>query len=94
MKAQLLCEACHSCGGEGILKTPVTVCYDIFREILRKFPGDENVNIEVLAAPAVIDHLRAHEPEAVAGLEQGRGAAISLRPKPGYGREQFDIQRL
>jgi ribonuclease G len=32
---QLLCEPCSSCEGTGTNKTPETICYEIFREILR-----------------------------------------------------------
>ncbi|MCP5575854.1 ribonuclease E/G, partial [Klebsiella pneumoniae] len=31
----LLCESCPTCQGRGYVKTAETVCYEIFREILR-----------------------------------------------------------
>ena len=31
----LLCESCPTCQGRGFVKTAETVCYEIFREILR-----------------------------------------------------------
>ena len=36
---QVLCEPCPICDGRGFLKTSETVCYEIFREILRGQPG-------------------------------------------------------
>lgn len=33
---QVLCEPCLACQGRGKLKTPETICYEIFREILRE----------------------------------------------------------
>ena len=33
--AHILCEPCPACQGRGELKTAQTVCYEIFRELLR-----------------------------------------------------------
>ena len=44
----IVCEACPICIGKGYLKTAQTVCYEIFREILREvrqFDAKEIVGI-------------------------------------------------
>src|SRR5690606_28636798 len=39
---QVLCEPCPACRGRGLLKTAETVCYEIFREILRDARAYDN----------------------------------------------------
>ena len=51
----VLCQACPSCEGRGFVKSPETVCYEIFREILRQHRQFEFQELLVLARPDVID---------------------------------------
>ncbi len=89
--AQMLCEGCSVCRGRGIVKTPETVCYEIFREIMRDARAYENDTLMVLASQAVFDRLLDEESAHLADLEKFVGKAISLRAEPGYTQEQFDI---
>src|SRR5690606_1888247 len=52
---QILCEPCPSCSGRGIQKTAESVCYEIFREILREARAYQAGGYMVLASQAVID---------------------------------------
>ena len=90
----LLCEDCPVCNGRGVLKTAETVCYEIFREIMRDARAYENDNLLVLAPQAVVDRLLDEESSNVADLEEFIGKTISFRVEPGYGQEHFDIVLL
>jgi ribonuclease G len=89
--ARMLCEACPVCHGSGRVKTAETVCYEIFREIMRDARAYENATLRVLASQAVVDRLLDEESAHLADLEEFVGKAISLRAEPGYRQEQFDI---
>ena len=89
-----LCEECPVCEGRGVVRSAQTVCYDIFREIMRDARGHEHDSLMVVAAPAVVDRLRDEESAHLADLASFTGKTISLRVDPGYRREQFDILRL
>jgi ribonuclease G len=91
---QVLCETCGVCGGRGVLKTAETVCYEIFRDILRDARAYESARLLVLAAQAVVDRLLDEESANVADLEAFTGKTISFRVEPEYSQEQFDIVLL
>ena len=52
---QMLMERCEVCRGRGKLKTAQTVCYEIFREILRMARTYDNQKFLVLASQLVVD---------------------------------------
>ncbi|MEP5568515.1 MAG: ribonuclease G [Halioglobus sp.] len=91
---QLLCEDCSVCRGRGVLKTAETVCYEIFREIMRDARAYENDTLMVLASQGVIDRLLDEESANVADLEEFIGKTISLRVEPDNNPEHFDIVLL
>ena len=90
----LLCEDCPVCQGRGVLKTAETVCYEIFREIIRDARAYDNDTLLVLAAQGVVDRLLDEESANVADLEEFIGKTISFRVEPGYSQEHFDIVLL
>jgi ribonuclease G len=90
----VLCQPCSVCQGRGSLKTPQTVCYEIFREILREarqFGTDEYI---VVASQAVIDQLLDEEADGIAQLQEFIGRPIQLKVEPQYHQEQYDIVLL
>jgi ribonuclease G len=89
--ARMLCEDCPVCEGRGVLKTAETVCYEIFREIMRDARAYENDTLMVLAAQPVVDRLLDEESNNLADLEEFVGKTISFRSESSYSQEQFDI---
>ena len=57
----VLCEPCPACKGRGVMKTPQTVCYEIFREILREARQFGSDKYLVMASQLVIDLLLDEE---------------------------------
>ncbi len=88
---RMLCEGCPVCQGRGVVKTAETVCYEIFREIMRDARTCENDTLMVLAAQGVVDRLLDEESAHLADLEEFIGKTISLRAEPSYSQEHFDI---
>jgi ribonuclease G len=91
---QMLCETCPSCEGRGVLKSAETVCYEIFREILRDARAYETGELLVIASPAVVERLLEDESANASELESFIGRTINFRAEPDYGQEQFDIVLL
>ena len=87
----VLCQACPSCEGRGFVKTPETVCYEIFREILRQHGQFEFQELLVLARPDVIERLLDEESASVAELEELTGSPIQLQSEGLYAPDQFDV---
>lgn len=88
---QILCETCPACRGRGVLKSPETVCYEIFREILRDARAYENEKFLVLASQVVIDRLLDEESANVADLEAFISRPIEFQVETIYTQEQYDI---
>jgi ribonuclease G len=87
----VLCEPCPACDGKGYAKSIETVCYEIFREILREAKQYETSRFLVLASQDVIDRLNDEDSTYVAELEQFIGRPIAFQPEFQYGREQFNV---
>ena len=86
----LLCEPCPACEGRGFVKTPETVCNEIFREILRQAPQPSGRELLVLAHADVIECL-LEAGEALGELKAQVGRPIRLQVEGLYGVDQFDI---
>ena len=89
-----LCSICPTCNGRGTLKTAETVCFEIFREILREARQFDAQELLVLAAQEVVDRLLDEESTAVAELEEFIGKPIQFEMETSYTREQFDVVLL
>ena len=72
-------------------KTPQTVCYEIFREILREARQFEANGFMVLAAQVVIDILLDEESTGLADLQEFIKCPIQLQVEPAYTQEVFDV---
>ena len=88
---QTLCEPCRSCRGSGLVKTPETVCYEVFREILRADRAYDSPNYAVLASQAVIDRMHEEESASVAELEAFIGKSIHFQVETAYTQDQYDV---
>ena len=87
----VLCETCPTCAGRGSLKTAETVCYEIFRELMRE-ARQYNVNqFLVLASQEVVDLLVDEESNTVAELEEFIKTPIKFQVESLYTQEQFDV---
>ena len=87
----VLCHACPSCEGRGFVKTSETVCYEIFREILRQHGQFDFKELLVLARPDVIERLLDEESARVADLERLTGLPVRLQSEALYAPDQFDV---
>ncbi len=88
---QMMCEPCPICMGRGQVKSAETVCYEIFREILREARAYDNQKFLILAAPVVVDRLLDEEAAYVADLEAFIGRTIEFQVEALYAQEKYDI---
>ena len=87
----LLCQACPTCEGRGFVKTAETVCYEVFREIVRQARQFECRQLMVLAHQDVIERLLDEESSALGELELVTGIPIRLQTEALYGVDQYDV---
>ena len=86
-----LCEPCSTCAGRGSVKSAQTVCYQLFREIMRVARQYEVNELLVLASQPVIDLLVDEESSSLAELEEFINKTIKLQVETLYTQEQFDV---
>ena len=89
-----LCEPCPTCKGRSTVKTAETVCYEIYREIMREVRQFDANKLLVVASQEVVDMLLDEESSSVAELEEFIGRPISFQVEPLYIQEQYDIVLL
>ena len=87
----VLCEPCPACKGRGVMKTPQTVCYEIFREILREARQFGSDKYLVMASQVVIDLLLDEESTGLLNLQEFIGKPVQLQVDGLYNQEQFDV---
>ena len=87
----VMCEDCPVCQARGSVKTAETICYEVFREILREARAYENDKLLVLASQSVVDRLLDEESASVADLEEFIGKTIQFQVETVYSQEQFDV---
>ena len=90
----ILCEPCPTCSGKGSIKTAETVCYEIFREILREVRQFDAKKLLVVASQNVVNKLVDDESTSVAELETFIGRPITFQVETLYTQEQYDIVLL
>ncbi|NOQ87806.1 MAG: ribonuclease G [Gammaproteobacteria bacterium] len=87
----VLCGSCPTCEGRGTIKTAETVCYEIFRDILREARQFDARELLVLAAQDVVDLLVDEESSSLAELEDFIGIPIKFQVEALFTQEQFDV---
>ena len=90
----ILCEPCPTCNGRGSIKTPETICYEIFREIMRQTRYFNTRKMLVVAPQKIVDMLIDEKHGSIAELEEFIGGPITFQAEPGYTQEQYDIVPL
>ncbi len=86
-----LCEPCPYCEGRGFIKSSVTVCYEIFREIRRTSRSSKEKKIMVSVNPEVADLLYDEERQGVEDLEQETRKKLIIKADATLHQEQYDI---
>ena len=87
----MLMEPCSACQGRGSVKTAETICYEIFREILREERAYSAGTYLVLASQEVVDRLLDEDSHGLADLEAFIGKTIRLQVEGRYRQDEYDI---
>ncbi|HNP64456.1 MAG TPA: ribonuclease G [Woeseiaceae bacterium] len=88
---RILGEDCPGCGGRGFVLTAETVCFEVFREIIRQSRQFEFDEALVLAHQDVIELLLDEQARGLADLAEQTGKSIRLQAEALYLQDQFDV---
>ncbi len=76
---RMMSEPCPYCEGRGVIKSKITVCYEIMRQLSRLAMQNKGSSILIEAKEEVADLLLEHESEAIAEIEQRYNVSIEIQ---------------
>ncbi|MDR0476494.1 MAG: ribonuclease E/G, partial [Desulfobulbaceae bacterium] len=88
---QLMCEPCLYCGGEGMLKSRRTICYEIFRKIDRNAKNAGGHTVTVRAHPLIAEMLSHEEEAPLLQLGKDIGKRILVAAAKDLHLEKYEI---
>lgn len=89
--ARMMSEPCPYCEGRGVIKSKITVCYEIMRKLRRAAPDNRDKTLSIEAHPEVADLLLTHESEEVENIEDKYGVSVRVEPVGGATHEYYKI---
>ncbi|WP_027390401.1 Rne/Rng family ribonuclease [Chrysiogenes arsenatis] len=91
---RILCEPCHYCEGKGFIKSPHTVCYEIFREIRRISGVYRGKKLYVEAYSDIADILFSEAADYVETLENDCDVKLVIKSNNHFHQEHYEIVPL
>jgi len=88
---RILCEPCFYCDGEGYLISKQTICYNIYREILRESRDMIGVKISLRVNPEIAELLYGEESHIIVAAERVIGRQVVIYPDAKLHMEEFNI---
>lgn len=88
---RILCDSCPYCEGRGFVKSPTTVCYEIFRELRKIGRTKRGKSIVLTAHPSVINMIYEDEREGFEAIERGYNLRVMLRADKNFHQEYYDV---
>jgi len=87
----MLCEPCSYCEGEGHIISRRTICYNIYREVLRESHDKFGNKLTLRVNPEIAEYLHGEENRLLVSLEKTIARQIVIYPDPQFHMEEFDI---
>ncbi len=86
-----LTESCPYCEGKGRLKSPTTICYNIFRDLERESVSGDEGKVYLLVSPEIEKVLKEEERYSIMELEKKINRRIIIVGKNDFHLEQYEI---
>ena len=87
----MLCEPCLYCDGEGNTISRRTICYNIFREIIRESQDNFGKKLTLRVNPEIAEYLHGEENRLLVSLERNVARQIVIYPDAQFHMEEYDI---
>jgi len=91
---RLLCEPCFYCEGEGYLISKKTICYNVFRDVIRDSRDMLGKRLTLRVNPEIAELLYGEESHLILALERQIEKRVVVYPNPEFHMEQFDILEI
>lgn len=87
----MMCEPCFYCDGDGSLLSKQSICYNIYREILREARDMIGERFTLRVNPEIAELLHGEESKIILSLEKKLKKQIVIYPNHRFHIEEFDI---
>lgn len=91
---RILCEPCQYCDGKGYVKSPTTICFEIFTELRRIALAKKKCKIMITANPQVADLIYDDEREGIEEIERENGFKIIVKADRNFHQEFYEVTTL
>ena len=88
---RMLCAPCFYCEGEGYLLSHQSICYNLFREVLRYARDMAGMKISLRVNPEIAELLHGEENHIIQALEDKLGRRIIIYPDRQFHLEDFEV---
>lgn len=88
---RLMCGHCPYCEGTGRVKSTLTVCYELVRELTKVIAKSSATKVHIFAHPEVTARLCSEDLDFIETLEEKFGKNILIRSENNYHIEQYEI---
>lgn len=88
---QLMCEPCHYCNGEGMIRSRRTICYDIFRTLERGNRKHRGEEITIKVHPKISEMMLREESHTRKMIEKDLGKRLTILPVKELHLEKYEI---
>ena len=88
---RVMCRSCPYCEGTGKVKSTLTVCYELVRELTKTLKKSKGAKVYIYAHPEVTDHLCSEDLDMIEMLEETFGRSLIIRSENNYHVEQYEI---
>ena len=89
--SRVMCSPCPYCEGTGRVKSAVTVCYEVIRELIKVIKKTSADKIDIYAHPEVTAELCSDGTSLMDALEESYGRSFFVRSENSYHIEQYEI---
>ena len=90
---RVLCEACPYCEGKAFVKSPRTLCYEIFRKI-KRIARRSGERIIVTAHPSVAELLSDEERQGLEDIESQYNVKVTVKGNSNLHQENYEVTVL
>lgn len=88
---RVLAQTCSYCEGKGFVKSPTTVCYEIFRELRKIGSTKRNGKVVITAHPLVVDLIYEEEREGLENVEKENNLRIIVKADKNFHQEYYEL---
>lgn len=89
--SRILCSNCPCCDGRGHVASPVTLCFQIYRELLRHAEDAQGEGFTIVCHPETAEEMLRGSRSLVDMVEKKTGMQVYVTADPACHPEEFDI---